>query len=527
MKIFRGETARQDKRSRLLTNDPTLATEILCIHALDKHFHRIVVALRNNTVVKRIELVGEIKQRFHLQPVCRAFRKTLAHNSTLLSLKVTLTVGIRGGWNHPGMLQELMNAIVDGLLQNSTLIHLELCEYRDTTYLHYSPTALRCVKPFQRLLARPTCALQSLSLPCFRLDCSGGIFVGEGLQLNKSLQTLHLENNGIGSRGLHTIGHALAVHPTLQNLHLNYNGLRDISPLAVGLASNAVLRILDLAGNNIGCNATVRIAESLLGNNTLEELNLKSNKIRKEGAEALGVFLAKNNSLTSLDLAKNRVGSEGVAALAVGLATNTKLLRLSLACNDIWCDGVRALAEIGLRHNSSLVYLNLDSNVIRSNGSIALTTVLLTNPGLQELSLCSSGLDDASVAGLSVLVREHQSLHGLYLDGNDFTDDGLEPLAQALATNYNAIVTLKEARFNEMLAGKREMGKGKDRIAYFTRRNKDGLLKMLMRKDDCAVFSLIFSALLSRHGRHAKSFVFDTLRARPDCLLGFKRQSRS
>ena len=67
-------------------------------------------------------------------------------------------------------------------------------------------------------------------------------------------------------------------------------------------------------------------------NVTLKQLDLSWNGFGSAGAQALGEALRHNNTLVHLDLSNNRVSDEGTALLCNGLAANDSLriLRVGL-----------------------------------------------------------------------------------------------------------------------------------------------------------------------------------------------------
>jgi len=58
-------------------------------------------------------------------------------------------------------------------------------------------------------------------------------------------------------------------------------------------------------------------------------------KVTDEGAKKFGEVLAKNTTLTFLNLETNMIGGDGVSAIAVALAKNETLLDLKLS-NQVW-----------------------------------------------------------------------------------------------------------------------------------------------------------------------------------------------
>ena len=103
-----------------------------------------------------------------------------------------------------------------------------------------------------------------LSLRSNLIGDKGGAGIGDGLALNRVLQTLFLQFNRLGEEAGLAIGQGLQTNHTLERLYLNDNRLGNSSGrmIAKALRANVIqaLMELDLRGNAF----TYHVAEELV-----------------------------------------------------------------------------------------------------------------------------------------------------------------------------------------------------------------------------------------------------------------------
>jgi Ca2+-binding EF-hand superfamily protein len=152
---------------------------------------------------------------------------------------------------------------------------------------------------------------------CYLYDASGH-YIARTLLWNKTLTSLQLERNGIGSAGTQAIAKALVGHPTLRALNLSANvcGADAGTALASMLMANTVLTDVQLADNCMS-NSTARVMTQMLHRNTsLLSLDLSSNLFTAEPCKDLCRALAQHHAdhgrhfCTQLILLRNELGAD-------------------------------------------------------------------------------------------------------------------------------------------------------------------------------------------------------------------------
>lgn len=216
---------------------------------------------------------------------------------------------------------------------------------------------------------------------------------------------------------------------TLTNLSLRV-GL-DGSKIASTLSKLPLVK-LDLSNNAIalkGMNALRALARCP----TLSEINLRQNIIYPTSAPAL-CEIVKN--LSRLDLGHNKLGAKGLVVLASGLKAAPSLLFLNLEHNVIGSN-LSPLTEVLVHH--PLQYLNLAFNDILDEGAEQVAKMIASNTTLQELILDDNYIGPTGALPLMSAIASNSSLTRLSLAWNAIgiggLGKGLKAIAEMLAAN--------------------------------------------------------------------------------------------
>ncbi|XP_078231113.1 leucine-rich repeat-containing protein 45 isoform X5 [Callithrix jacchus] len=162
------------------------------------------------------------------------------------------------------------------------------------------------------------------------------------------------EEGGQARQGATLLLRGLCANTVLRFLDLKGNNLRATGAEALGklLQQNKSIQSLTLEWNNLGTwdDAFATFCGGLAANGTLQKLDLRNNQISHKGAEELALALKGNATLQQLDLRWNNIGLLGGRALMNCLPNNRTLWRLDLAGNNIPGDVLRAV-EQAMGHN--------------------------------------------------------------------------------------------------------------------------------------------------------------------------------
>lgn len=254
---------------------------------------------------------------------------------------------------------------------------------------------------------------------------------------NEQITELNLEVSHLSLKDLDLLAQALEKNDQLQSLDLSGNYLTAEAALPISriLKTNRSLKTLSLLSNNIGDKGIEILADSLIHNTSLTDLKLVNNNIGEVGAQVIAGILEHNQTLKKLYLAGNQVKKKGGIALAKVLTKSNSLTILDLSGGKIGNDATEDLA-LALIHNKSLTNLSLWDNEISEKGAIALGEALYRNHSLNSLIFRGNKLGKKGAqAFASALKKAHCSLHTLYFDYINPTDEELTIFAKSLATN--------------------------------------------------------------------------------------------
>ncbi|XP_064439639.1 leucine-rich repeat-containing protein 45 isoform X3 [Mirounga angustirostris] len=178
--------------------------------------------------------------------------------------------------------------------------------------------------------------------------------LGKLLQKEALLTELILSDCMLSEEGATLLLQGLCAHTVVRFLDLKGNNLQAAGAEALGqlLRQNKSIQSLTLEWNNLGTweDAFATFCGALAGNGTLRQLDLRNNQISHKGAEELALALTCNASLQQLDLRWNSIGLLGGRALVNSLPRNRTLWRLELAGNNVPGDILRAV-EQAMDHN--------------------------------------------------------------------------------------------------------------------------------------------------------------------------------
>ncbi|XP_058417901.1 leucine-rich repeat-containing protein 45 isoform X3 [Diceros bicornis minor] len=178
--------------------------------------------------------------------------------------------------------------------------------------------------------------------------------LGKLLQKEALLTQLVLSDCMLSEEGATLLLQGLCTNTVVRFLDLKGNNLRAAGAEALGklLRQNKSIQSLTLEWNNLGTweDAFATFCEALATNGALQHLDLRNNQISHKGAEELALALKSNASLQQLDLRWNNIGLLGGRALVNCLPSNRTLWRLELAGNGVPGDILRAV-EQAMDHN--------------------------------------------------------------------------------------------------------------------------------------------------------------------------------
>ena len=266
------------------------------------------------------------------------------------------------------------------------------------------------------------------------------------LQVNKTLTHLDLSNNEkFSDSGAYCVFQGLQHNTSLVHLNLCDTGLVATEDTAQALTTmlqvNKTLTHLNLLGNwKFSKLGTYFVFQGLQQNITLVHLNLGNTGLvaTEDTAQALTKMLHVNKTLTHLDLSHNEKFSDsGAYCVFQGLQQNTSLVHLNFRIIGLVAteDTAQALTTM-LRINKTIKHLDLSMNLTFSDsGTYCVCQGLKHNTSLVYLNLSSIGITDKGAEYIAQALESNCSLQTLNISSNRITDNGFACIDKSLKTN--------------------------------------------------------------------------------------------
>jgi Ran GTPase-activating protein (RanGAP) involved in mRNA processing and transport len=256
-----------------------------------------------------------VKLEFDVNSHADELSRLIATNTTVTSLKLSLTCGL-GGFG--SLEHESLPVLSEMFAQNSNI--------------------------------------RTLSIAHSELNSKSMDFLADAFKRNTSITALDLQNNQADysdSSSNAGIPRLLAENPRLIKLNLRANQLRDdvLTSIAVSLTNNSVLQELNLRKTSMSAKGALEIAKMLESNTSITDINLSENQVGTEGLLSILNSLEHNSTITHIDLMRigvTRTPEQEEACIAMcqsrGVEMKFKENRIPESCAssfNIRCDDNR------------------------------------------------------------------------------------------------------------------------------------------------------------------------------------------
>ena len=296
-------------------------------------------------------------------------------------------------------------------------------------------------------------SLQFLLLNSNKLMDKGCIGISKGLEKNNSLIELYLENNKISNKGIISLSKALIGKENLMLLDLSSNEISEIDDNFKSLFD--WLQTIKIANNPLYPSAIINLFQETKNNRLFKKLRFKSND--------LFIFksLGENDNLKVFDLSYNDKLNISLIKCMLSLKNISKLI---LPRNDIRDKDIQRISQYIKEFNSPLKELNIQSNSIGIEGSLAIADLIQDNEYLKILNITDNPLmpeginnicdsiknnknaltellindtrcNDFSASKILNMLKYNKKLIVFTFIGNKFTNNGIDMILSSLRMN--------------------------------------------------------------------------------------------
>ena len=261
---------------------------------------------------------------------------------------------------------------------------------------------------------------------------SSAIALLQSLSTISTLKLLNLNDNQIPEEAGEALASVILHNTGLEELHLSGNNLGEgLLYVAKALQHISSLRSLDLGNNNISKEVSDEIALAITANKYLEEMRLYNINL-KSSAIVILQSLSIISTLKLLNLNDNQITEEAGEPLASVILCNPGIEELHLRNNNI-AGGLIIVAK-ALQHVTLLKSIDVSNNNIPKEVSNELTLVIESNKHLEKILLHNNNLKSSAITILQSL-NTISILKLLDLSNNQITKEAGEALASVILHN--------------------------------------------------------------------------------------------
>eukprot|EP01135_Chromosphaera_perkinsii_P001830 Nk52_evm9s211 gene=Nk52_evmTU9s211 len=258
------------------------------------------------------------------------------------------------------------------------------------------------------------------------------------------LRVLDLSDNAFGPVGAESISELLITNSHIETLRLNNNGLGIgggkiiaeslMKGVARAIQGEAHTTSAFTSSSITACTGTSTSSPPAMHAYRLQHFHAGRNRLEVEGAKALSEAFSCIGTMTEISLPQNGISYKGIRALAGAVALNPSLRMLDLNDNTFTKKGCVAMARV-LSGAAQLEKINFGDCLLGSKGCGMLSEALEGDEHLQALrflDLTYNEINDAAAVKLGRFLRGKKRLEKVELNGNCIGEEGLKAIQTAL-----------------------------------------------------------------------------------------------
>ncbi|KAM9439400.1 leucine-rich repeat-containing protein 34-like [Clarias gariepinus] len=286
--------------------------------------------------------------------------------------------------------------------------------------------------------------LKRLRMTGNKIRNKGGMHLACMLQSNSTLEELDMSDCDLDTQSLITFAIALTNNRSLLSINISRPLLFSLQEettvhMARMLEVNHSLEELHMAKHGMTDWGLQRLCEALMSNHSLRYLDLRCNRITRDGARHLAQLLRKNDTLQILDLSFNRIEDDGAVYLSDAIMLeHTKLRALSIQSNNVSTDGLVSLSK-AIAANPHLTHVYIWGNRLEEPVCVAFSQLISSS----RLSEQHTDVTPYTVDGRVHLAEVSNGLRRHYYWTPSYSEDGGAASNAALTLSTSHQLTLQ------------------------------------------------------------------------------------
>ena len=275
--------------------------------------------------------------------------------------------------------------------------------------------------------------VQKLLLGYNKIEDEGCEFIANGLEKNKSLVELNLENNNISNKGINALCKNLKKNENLMKINLDGNKITEIDSDFYELFN--WLKEIKISENPLNQSGIVRLFQGSEYNRLFTYLKFKYNNSEDDYH-----FKCFNENIKNIDISFNHKMNISLISHILSLKN---LSKLNLQMNNITDKEIKSIINFVKDNNTPLKNLVLKNNKITPEGSIYIADLIKFSKTLKILDLSFNELKSEGVKNIFNSLINNYTLEQLFLNGNKCNDYCAEDIFNILI-NSNSLSSLRK-----------------------------------------------------------------------------------
>ena len=257
------------------------------------------------------------------------------------------------------------------------------------------------------------------------------------IENNADLKYINISNCSLEDYMFHEIAKAMSTLTQLR--YLNTSGIKIANKsagfVAATITRNPAMYHLELSKCQLQSSGLMKIVKHLINLKQLSYLDVSYNYFTTEAANKLASIFNKSIEIEHLCLSHCNLREISFLSIVKSLATMNTVRHLNLSSNIINYQTTIALSDC-IVNNSNLEYLDLSNCIASENEVNKITASLKLLSSIKHLNISSTTLSDGAVKNLAFAISNNTGLEYINFSNCEVQGNGMLEMLQKLQQTY-------------------------------------------------------------------------------------------